>query len=88
MPVKKITPDVDTSLYSEFEFQGEAYRVKKKFKVARFLKTLSESPVDAIEIALDEDSYERFLDLEITMDELKEFLEGLSNALSGASLKN
>jgi hypothetical protein len=87
MAVKKVTPDADFSRKS-FTFQGETYVVREKFKVGRFLKSLAEAPVDAIELVLEEDSFERFLDLEISMDELKEFLEGLSNALSGSDSKN
>lgn len=91
MPVQKpklVPADDLENEFTSFEFKGENYLVKKKFKIARFLKTLNESPVDAIEIALASDSYDRFLDLEIDMDELKEFLECLSEAMSGSSLKN
>lgn len=85
---KKTTPDVDLEAFNEFTFQGLNFLVKRKFKVGRFLKTLSESPIDAIEIALEEESYDRFLDLEIDMNDLKEFLELMSNTLSGTSSKN
>lgn len=85
----KLVPADDLeSEFTSFEFKGENYLVKRKFKIARFLKALNDAPVDAIEIALAADSYEKFLDLEIDMDELKEFLEGLSTAMSGAGLKN
>ena len=71
-----------------FEFQGESFGVRSRFKVGRFLKLLNESPVDALEMVLTEDSYEKFLDLEITMDELKDFMESLSESLSGGALGN
>lgn len=88
MPTKsRALPVNDTELKS-FDFQGETFFVKDRFKVGRFLRSLSESPVDAIEIVLVPDSFEKFLDLEITMDELKDFLEGLSNAMAGSDLKN
>lgn len=71
-----------------FEFQGETYRVKKKFKVAKFMRRINSEPIDAIELVLVPEDFARFEDLEMDMDELKEFLEGLSSALSGDSLKN
>lgn len=87
MAARRVTPDADFARKS-FTFQGEVYGVREKFKVGRFLRSLADAPVDAIELVLEEDSFERFLDLEISMDELKEFLEGLSGALSGDSSKN
>lgn len=71
-----------------FEFQGERYYVRDKFKVARFLRALNDAPVDAIELVLEDESFEKFLDLEISMDDLKEFLEKLSNVMAGAPSKN
>jgi len=71
-----------------FEFQGQTFEVRTRFKVGRFLKILNENPMDALELALTEDSNERFLDLEIDMDELKEFMGLLSEAISGATLGN
>lgn len=85
---KTVTPDADLKEFNEFSFQNEMFRVKRAFKIGRFLKTLNTSPVDAIEFALEEESYEKFLDLEMTMDDLKEFLELLSNVMSGSTLKN
>jgi hypothetical protein len=83
----KLLPYEDGNTRS-FEFQGQAFYVKKKFKVGRFLKVLNDSPVDALEMVLSENSYENFLDLEITMDELKDFMETLSESLSGGALGN
>jgi hypothetical protein len=87
-PRAKATPDEDLREFNEFVFQDEVYRVKRKFKVARFLKALDTSPVAAIEFALEEDSYEKFLDLEIDMEDLKEFLEQLANTMSGTNSGN
>lgn len=88
MPTKKVTPDHDMELNS-FEFDGQVFYVRKKFKVGRFLKNLTKDPASSVEIALTEDSYERFLDLEMDLDnDFAAFLEGLSNALSGKSLGN
>lgn len=88
MAVKNKAVPADDFNTKTFEFQGEVFTVRERFKVGRFLKSLSDAPVDAIELVLEEHSFEKFLDLEITMDELKEFLEGLSEAMSGSSSKN
>jgi len=71
-----------------FEFQGQTFEVRTRFKVGRFLKTLNDNPMEALEYALAEESNERFLDLEMDMDELKQFMELLSNAISGGGLGN
>lgn len=89
MAVKKtVTPDVDLENVNTFEYRGEVYAVRKKFKIAKFLKKLNSEPIDAIELALTEDSYARFEDLEMDMGDLQEFLEGLSTAMAGTSSKN
>lgn len=84
---QKQLPHEDGSTKS-FEFQDQAFDVRKKFKIGRFLKVINNDPMGALELALTEDSYDRFLDLEIDMDELKAFMDLLSNALSGGDLKN
>lgn len=85
---KKSNPDADLKAFNEFEYDGQKFLVKRKMKIGRFLRTLNVSPVDALEIALEEESFERFLDLEMDMDDLKEFLELLSNVLAGSSAGN
>lgn len=87
MAAKKSVPGNDLEMKT-FDFHGETYHVKNKFKVARFMRTLNESPVDALELVLPEEDFERFLDLEMTMDDLKDFLEGMSNAMAGTGSKN
>lgn len=84
---RKAVPADDLNV-QEFEFQGETYAVKKKFKIAKFFKKLNSEPIDAIELALTEESYNKFEDLEMDMDDLKEFLEGLSGAMAGTTAKN
>lgn len=84
----KSVPADDMLSAKQFEFDGETYKVKSKFKVARFLREINTSPIDAIEIVLEPEDFERFLDLEMDMEDLKAFLEGLSNALAGTSSKN
>jgi hypothetical protein len=86
-PRAKALP-VEDGMLNDFEFQGETYYVRTKYKVGRFLKTLNENPVDALELVLVDASYEKFLDLEITMDEMKDFMDALSNVLSGVGSGN
>lgn len=85
---KRAVPADDFSEFTSFEYEGETYHVRKKFKIAKFLKKLNSEPIDAIELALEEGSYARFEDLDMDMEDLKTFLEGLSNAMSGTSAKN
>lgn len=87
MPVRKPLPVEDGELKS-FDFQGQTFYVKPKFKVGRFLKTLNESPVDALEFVLAPSSFELFLELEISMAELEDFMNDLSTTLAGKDLKN
>lgn len=88
MPRKPVTPDVDLAAFNEFTYEGKKFFVKRKMKIGRFLRSLNTSPIDALEVALEEDSFERFLDLEMDMDDLKEFLELLSNVLAGTDAGN
>lgn len=88
MPARAKALPVEDGMLNEFEFQGETYYVRTKYKVGRFLKKLNESPVDALELVLVDSSYEKFLDLEITMDELKDFMDQLSTVLSGVGSGN
>lgn len=88
MPTKSRALPVNDTEMKSFEFQGEVFYVRDKFKVGRFLKSLADAPVDAIEIVLAPVSFEKFLDTEMSMDELKDFLEGLSEAMAGSPSKN
>lgn len=89
MPARTVKPTPDHDLESRsFDFADKTFFVKRKYKIGKFLKTLNDSPVDAIEIVLEEQSYNEFLELEMDMDDLKEFLEKMSGALAGSSLGN
>lgn len=74
--------------FKTFTFQDETYTVRNKFKVAKFLRKLNSEPVDALEIVLTPESFEKFLELEITMEELGDFLEALSGVMAGTNAKN
>lgn len=81
------TPSEDLN-YKVFEYRGEEYRIKSKFKLFKFFKMISENPILAIELAVEEDDFARLENLEIDMDDFKELLEGISNVLAGSDAKN
>lgn len=85
----KVTPDKDLENVTSFTFNNETFYVKTKFKVGRFLKTLNESPVDAIEFVLVPESFEKFLDTEMDIKtDLPVFMDALSTAVSGEKMGN
>lgn len=71
-----------------FEFQGETYDVKKKFKMMKFFRKINENPVDALSLALTGESLERLEELELDMEDLKVLLEALAQTLAGTSSGN
>jgi hypothetical protein len=83
----KATPDTDFESKT-FEFNGETYAVKNKFKIFKFFKALNDNPVSAIALALEDESIERLEELEIDMEDFKEILENISSALAGTSSGN
>lgn len=71
-----------------FEFQGETYEVKKKFKMMKFFRLINQNPVDALSLALTNESLERLEDLDIDMEDFKVLIENLSQALAGTNSGN
>lgn len=71
-----------------FEFQGETYDVKKKFKMMKFFRKINENPVDALSLALTDESLERLEELELDMEDLKVLLEALAQTLAGTNSGN
>jgi hypothetical protein len=84
----RVTPEEDLKEFTEFEFQGETYQTKRKFKMFKFFKTLSDNPVEAVALALTEDSVTRLEDKELDMDDFRELLELISNAIAGTNSGN
>lgn len=82
------TPSDDLKEYTEFEFQGEVFKTKRKFKMFKFFKTISENPVEAVALALTEDSVTRLEDRDLDMDDFKELLELISNSIAGTTSGN
>lgn len=83
----KPTP-ADDYQFKTFEFDGETYRVKTKFKIFKFFKLLNENPVLAMEQAIEPEDYAKLEELELDMADFTKILEGISNTLGGTSAGN
>ncbi len=88
MPRATSVPADDYEAFKSFEFSGETYRVKTKFKMFKFFRMLNENPVSAIELAVEEEDFARLEDLELDMDDFKTILEAVAEALGGDSAGN
>lgn len=84
----KATPEADLQEFTSFEFQGETYQTKRKFKMFKFFKTLSENPVEAVALALTDDSVARLEEKDLDMDDFKDLLELISNSIAGTNSGN
>jgi hypothetical protein len=71
-----------------FEFHGEYYTVRTKFKMVKFFRLLDENPVLAIQEALEEPSYKKLEEIDIEMDDFKDLLEKVAKAISGDTAGN
>jgi hypothetical protein len=81
-------PSTDLLEFNEFVFQGETYKVKRKFKMMKFFRTISENPVDAVALVVEDESLARLEDKDLDMDDFKDLLELISNAISGTDTGN
>ena len=81
-------PDVDLNPGKKFEFQGSTYVLKTRYKIGKFFKALDTNPIIALEIIMEQESFDTFADLELSMEEFEEFMDKMSNALSGSNSKN
>lgn len=88
MPRVTSVPSDDYVEFKTFEFDGEIYRVKTKFKMFKFFKQITENPVGAIELAVEPSDYAKLEELDLDMEDFKNILEGISNTLSGDSAGN
>lgn len=71
-----------------FEYDGQIYRIKNKFKMFKFFKELNQNPVTAMELVIEPDDFVRLEELEIDMDDFKAILEEISQVLAGDNSKN
>lgn len=81
------TPTVEQELsgldYHTFEFNGETYKVKKRFKRLKFLRLLSEDPGGAFALAFTPDELERLEESELSEEEFEDLLEIVAKTLLG-----
>lgn len=84
----KPTPEDDLLQFNEFEFQGEVYQTYRRFKMFKFFKTLSDNPVEAVALALTEESLAKLEEKDLDMDDFKDLLEQISNAIAGTNSGN
>lgn len=85
---RKVTPDVDMEKRKTFVFRDETFDLRTRFKIGKFFRLLEQNPVTALELIMQPESFEKFEELEMDMDEFKEFMEAMSECLSGGSAKN
>lgn len=71
-----------------FEYEGQTFRIKNKFKIFKFFKELNQNPVTAMELVIEPEDFVRLEELEIDMDDFKNILEEISQVLSGDNSKN
>ncbi len=78
-----VETELNANDYHEFEFNGEVYKVKKKFKRLRFLRLISENPVEAFALAFDESELDRLEDKDLSEEEFEDLLEIVGKTLLG-----
>lgn len=83
----KATPADDYEVKT-FEFEGEYFVVKPKFKMVKFFRLLDENPVLAIKEVLETESYDKLEEVELDMDQFKGLMEKISSAIAGTNAGN
>lgn len=86
-PAEAIEAEAANSNVKTFEFAGETFKMKRKFKRLKFLRQLSSDPGGALSLAFPEDELERLEDLELDEDGLTEVMEAIGKSLTGGSGK-
>ena len=81
-------PARDTAATQEIEFNGIKLTVKTKFKIFKFMRMLNTDPIGALSLALDEDSLEAVEEIEMDLADFEKLVNLISDAISGADLKN
>lgn len=69
--------------YKTFEWNGETFKVKQKFKRLKFLRLITEDPGAALALAFDEADYDDLEEREMTQAELDDLLEIVAKTLLG-----
>ncbi len=69
--------------YVSFEFEGETFQIKKKFKRLRFLRQIGNDPFGALALAFEETELERLEDLDLEADAIERLFSSISEVLVG-----
>jgi hypothetical protein len=88
MPPVKRTPATDTVSTVEIEFKDVVLTVKTKFKIFKFMRLINEDAIGALSLALTDESLEVVEDMEMNLEEFEVLVNKISDAISGADLKN
>lgn len=71
-----------------FEFNGETYRVKNKFKIVKFFKLLNENPILGLEQVVEDEDFARLEEIDMDMNDLQRLVEAISQAIAGSNSGN
>jgi hypothetical protein len=66
-----------------FEYAGETFKMKRKFKRLKFLRLLSSDPGSALALAFNADELDRLEDLDLDEDGLTDVMEAIGKSLTG-----
>ena len=81
-------PASDTLSTKDIEFNGVTLTVKTKFKIFKFMHMINSDPIGALTLALTDESLAIAEELEMDFADFEILVNKISDALSGADLKN
>lgn len=70
------------------EFNNITFEVKPKFKIFKFLRLLNSEPIEAISLALTDESIEKLEELEMDMKDFEQVLELIAQKIAGTNQGN
>ena len=65
------------------KFQGESYKMKRKFKRLRFLRLITSDPAEALRLAFPDEEYERLEEVDLDDSGLEELMNVIAGQLAG-----
>ena len=78
---RAVHPAEDNTNYSEVTFNGTTFRVKRRFPMIKFMKTLENNPLLAITMLVHDEDVEKFEEIEFGFDEIDDLLTTVQKAL-------
>lgn len=82
------TPAKDSVDFIDIDFKGHVLQVKTKFKIFKFMKAINENPIEAILLAVTEESATILEDEEMSFNDFEELIGKISEAISGTTPGN